>query len=176
MDKFQRLFGSNSTQALRNALCTFLCLNGFLRPVLLRPDYLQLHEMDKLRDLEVHGKRSGGRDGYEKKLQSEAKWLHDCTNVCGMRVFQMNHAVVWPSNPVLHEQQMPHQNKRGLHRMWWNIVRRFWPPFIYSRWCFGLDHFLQGAQMPSKSTSWFFRICVLCCIMSCKLHRNHPNT
>jgi len=73
MDKFQRLFGSNSTQALRNALCTFLCLNSFLRPVLLRPDYLQLHEMDKLRDLEAHGKRSGGRDGYEKKLQSEAK-------------------------------------------------------------------------------------------------------
>eukprot|EP00434_Breviolum_minutum_P028413 symbB.v1.2.025135.t1/scaffold2397.1/size108975/2 len=53
MDKFQRLFGSNSTQALRNALCTLLCLNGFLRPVLLRPDYLQLHEMDKLRDLEA---------------------------------------------------------------------------------------------------------------------------
>lgn len=80
MDKFQPLFGSNSTQALRNALCTFLCLNSFLRPVLLRPDYLQLHEMDKLRDLEVHGKRSGGTDGYEKKLQSEAKWLHDCTH------------------------------------------------------------------------------------------------
>ena len=134
MDKFQRLFGSNSTQALRNALCTFLCLNSFLRPVLLRPDYFQLHEMDKLRDLEVHGKQSGGRDGYEKKLQSEAKWLHDCTNVCGMRVFQMNHAVVWPSHPVLHELQMPHQNKRGLHRMWWNIERRFWPPFISSRW------------------------------------------